>query len=534
MLSLSWNNHSTTFCHMLSALRLKERYTDATVACEGKFYPVHKLVLSTCSQYFEEMFDHTAGKHPVVLLQDVRRDELEALLSYMYAGIVSVAQRDLSRLIKVAELLQIKGLAVPDEIPSEKRSKGSSSHSSSSEKVSSRSHPSEASDDRSSPHPKRRRREGSSEEPQVRPDSPGTYNSVSQECYKNEYHSHDAGGDDAAHRLEDGSSDICDGDRPEVLKRVHPDKAAQHKIDHQSAERYQAHSQDSSRSQYKDVNEETIEIKEETLEEAGEQPSTNNLSGSMEYCGGMPGDASSEGPQEDHSRLVMPAKYDDQGHQGPLPPQALPEVVVEALAGPSGMHEWLGGSEFSGGLAGSDNYSGESSPPPHPVAKESRGRPVGGSLEGSARRRARLNTGSKLHRCTYCSYSTYRKDHLKIHIRTHTGERPYGCPHCPSRFVQTNALRKHLLTHSREKASLHRCTLCPFSTSRKDALILHLCTHAEEKSLLCKFCNVQFTDGNLYQAHIRTHSQDRVLQCSVCPQTFKYQKALKAHMETHQ
>lgn len=35
----------------------------------------------------------------------------------MYAGVVSVAQKDLSQLIKAAELLQIKGLAVPDEPP---------------------------------------------------------------------------------------------------------------------------------------------------------------------------------------------------------------------------------------------------------------------------------------------------------------------------------------------------------------------------------------------------------------------------------
>ncbi|MPC17896.1 Zinc finger protein 64, isoforms 1 and 2 [Portunus trituberculatus] len=146
------------------------------------------------------------------------------------------------------------------------------------------------------------------------------------------------------------------------------------------------------------------------------------------------------------------------------------------------------------------------------LAKESRARHVGEAVEGSTGRRgARLNTGAKLHHCTYCSYSTYRKDHLKIHIRTHTGERPYGCPHCPSRFVQTNALRKHLMIHSRDRSSLHRCTLCPFSTSRKDALILHLCTHAEDKSLLCKFCNVQFSDSNVFQAHIRTHAQERPL-----------------------
>ena len=60
----------------------------------------------------------------------------------------------------------------------------------------------------------------------------------------------------------------------------------------------------------------------------------------MEYCGGLPADTQAEGSQEDKTKLMMPAKdYEDQSHQGQLPPQALPEVVVEALAGPSGMHE---------------------------------------------------------------------------------------------------------------------------------------------------------------------------------------------------
>ena len=95
----------------------QERYTDATITCEGKFYQVHKFVLATCSEYFEKIFEETPCKHPVIVLRDVSCDELEALLNYMYIGSVSVAQNDLARLIKVAELLQIKGLAVPDDPP---------------------------------------------------------------------------------------------------------------------------------------------------------------------------------------------------------------------------------------------------------------------------------------------------------------------------------------------------------------------------------------------------------------------------------
>ncbi|ROT74426.1 Broad-complex protein isoform 4 [Penaeus vannamei] len=117
LLSLKWNNHRTTFYHVISGLRNKETYTDVTLACEGKFYPVHKLVLSTCSEYFSDIFERTPCKNPVVVLKDIQCRDIEFLLDYMYIGEVNVRQNELSSLIKAAECLRIKGLAVPDEEP---------------------------------------------------------------------------------------------------------------------------------------------------------------------------------------------------------------------------------------------------------------------------------------------------------------------------------------------------------------------------------------------------------------------------------
>lgn len=74
-------------------------------------------MLSTCSEYFENIFEQTPCKHPIIVLSNIQQTELEAVLSYMYDGAVNVSQTNLPRLIKVAELLQIKGLAVPDEPP---------------------------------------------------------------------------------------------------------------------------------------------------------------------------------------------------------------------------------------------------------------------------------------------------------------------------------------------------------------------------------------------------------------------------------
>ena len=104
--------------------QFQESYADVTLSCDNKFYPVHKLVLSTCSEYFEEVFRRTECKHPFIVLKDVKHEELEALLNYMYLGEVNVLQTELAGLIKAAECLRIKGLAVPDEEPQPRPSRG--------------------------------------------------------------------------------------------------------------------------------------------------------------------------------------------------------------------------------------------------------------------------------------------------------------------------------------------------------------------------------------------------------------------------
>lgn len=130
-------------------------YTDVTLACDGKFYPVHKLVLSTCSEYFSDIFDRTPCKNPVVVLKDIQCQDLEFLLDYMYIGEVNVRQNDLASLIKAAECLRIKGLAVPDDDGSKPPNSNVNTSSSSS-----RQRPSEVnSRDHTSPAAKRRRTE---------------------------------------------------------------------------------------------------------------------------------------------------------------------------------------------------------------------------------------------------------------------------------------------------------------------------------------------------------------------------------------
>ncbi|XP_037798653.1 zinc finger and BTB domain-containing protein 7A-like isoform X14 [Penaeus monodon] len=441
MLSLYWNNHKATFCHILATLREKERYTDATLACDGKFYPVHKLVLSTCSEYFENMFEHTPCKHPIIVLKDVKPDELEALLSYMYAGVVSVAQNDLARLIKAAEMLQIKGLAVPDEPPpSEETRKQAPARSTREERV--------------SPQPKRRRREengtpshGGSQPSSSPPSSPRA------------------------------SPYLPESEQPRARSRAHSDG---HRLE-QRTEQGDLTPHESPASDVKQIMVDESLVKEEMVETLDSSQSEGMDTG-MQY-GHVGSDTGMDGAgsQDDHSSHMIANKYD----QPVLPGQTQPlaDAVAEALAGPSGMQGWLGSSDMSGGFS-SENYGGESSQDVHqsqqsgphaqPRVRLERDQVWTGERGAPGNRRG-YSTTYKIHQCPYCPYSSNVTTNLRNHLHTHTGEKPYSCPFCSFSFATKDRLKTHIRTHTGEKP--FECSVCPYRSSRKDSLKNHMLTH---------------------------------------------------------
>nr|XP_045582636.1 zinc finger and BTB domain-containing protein 7A-like isoform X24 [Procambarus clarkii] len=490
MLSLSWNNHRATFCHILSTLREKERYTDVTVACEGKFYQVHKLVLSTCSEYFEKIFENTPCKHPVIVLKDVQTDELEALLSYMYEGAVSVAQNDLARLIKAAEVLRVKGLAVPDEPPI--------SESSNKRLTQSRN----ATDDRSSPHPKRRRREESNAYMQGAQTSTTPPASPRASPFHNE--------SETQHST---SRTQSDSQWMEQRSSEREEQSTDHPLDDRLGD-HTATSRSSPTPPQVEVMVDESLVKEEMVDHV-DNSQDDVVDSGMDY-GSMGSDSrldGSGGGEEDPSSQMLPNKFEHKVNPSQGQAQPLPEAVVEALAGPSGMQGWL--SEMPAGFSGLEGYGGDGSQDVHP---SSQGAPVtqsqahqlveretislwtGGRRttrewqgltsskvhqcpycpynttdSSNFRRHTSKHTGKRLIYCTYCSYSTTRKDQLKDHINIHTGERPFSCPYCRYKATQKSSLNVHIRRHTGEKP--YTCSYCPYQAAHKSSLNIHMLIH---------------------------------------------------------
>ncbi|KAK8733945.1 hypothetical protein OTU49_006258 [Cherax quadricarinatus] len=108
---LKWNNHQSNLLRAFDRLLQSESFTDVTLACEGKSLRAHKVVLSACSSYFEQLFEEHPDKSPIIILKDMKFTHVSQLVTFMYRGEINITQDMLSGLLKTAETLKVKGLA---------------------------------------------------------------------------------------------------------------------------------------------------------------------------------------------------------------------------------------------------------------------------------------------------------------------------------------------------------------------------------------------------------------------------------------
>ncbi|XP_066964710.1 longitudinals lacking protein, isoforms H/M/V-like isoform X19 [Macrobrachium rosenbergii] len=418
LLSLKWNNHRSTFLHILGVLRDKQSYTDVTLACDGKFYSVHKLVLSTCSDYFCAMFEKTACKSPVIVLKDIKSNDLEALLDYMYLGEVNVRQSDLASLIKAAENLRIKGLAVPDdEPPSKKGSVGA---------------PSRRDGGSGSPPAKRKRRDESEDgredvrpslgelhtppPPSSRPKSPGIQR-LSPSPLRTPQESH--------------ASEDRDN-RPLSSPAETSSTHSQAQIPHQSSQQSSLQSA-------------------QQLGDQISQPMGNQFRGEeTPYVKVEMTDDETDGANRD-TYSISSENFKEEGDVGGELSNDLPEFLQQAassalagtsasyhqsFAGPSGFQpevsSWHGDGQSLPG-----NFPGIGFPPTSQENPPGAAMMVGRGGEG----------GVEVAVCPVCGKAFQgrnRRQNLSHHLLTHTGTRPFHCTDCPYRATQKAHLKRHM------------------------------------------------------------------------------------------
>ncbi|XP_034249675.1 sex determination protein fruitless-like isoform X2 [Thrips palmi] len=480
---LRWNNHQNTLISVFDSLQERGCMVDCTLGAEGQSLQAHKVVLSACSPYLEDLLTKHYDKHPILILKDVRFDELKAMVDYMYRGEVNVAHDKLNAFLRAAESLQIKGLTDSGTDPpdtggttggTKRTSKGAPVSVRSNQQLTVRSTnlADDLRDGSVSPSQRKRRRRRGSEESD-----------------------------------NDSSSNVADGKQssaaaapvtgPSVLNQdMLPSVPASGPAD-------------------------------ALLSSIMESAETETATDSGIFAKAVTPSSQEIVIQDKGSSdvLIEPkTEYLDDDTQD------LPLGDDDSVAGPS--HSRSGNfmndnDMFMADQDGSNNAQD-----------------VGfARVLGRARRTRRDR--ERPFRCAQCNASFTQKHHLKRHMAGHGVRRPYQCSQCTASFAIRDNLSRHLQTHSAQRP--FRCETCGSGFRRKEHLLTHRRTHEGPLPWTCGVCAASFKHLYLLQAHQASRhpagpggqglpeqvAADDPFKCPHCDATFRTPHTLGRHVRTH-
>ena len=110
-LSLRWNDFHSNVSKSFGLFRNEEFLYDVTlVSDDHNKIAAHRLVLSTSSEFFKDIFKHNQHSHPLLCLDGISSEELQNILEYIYNGEVEIHQENLDKFMAIAHRFKLGGL----------------------------------------------------------------------------------------------------------------------------------------------------------------------------------------------------------------------------------------------------------------------------------------------------------------------------------------------------------------------------------------------------------------------------------------
>ncbi|XP_063235271.1 uncharacterized protein LOC134538153 isoform X2 [Bacillus rossius redtenbacheri] len=105
-----WGDYPADVANMFLEVLRAQCMVDVTVCAEGRHLHAHRIVLSACSAYLQEILSCTDDAHPVLILSGISFDDVQSVIEFMYQGEISVGADRIKSVLNTAEELQIRGL----------------------------------------------------------------------------------------------------------------------------------------------------------------------------------------------------------------------------------------------------------------------------------------------------------------------------------------------------------------------------------------------------------------------------------------
>ena len=109
--NFKWNDFHSNVSKSFSLLRNEEYFHDVTlVGDDNRQISAHKLVLSTSSEYFTDIFKNNKHSHPLLCFDGIKNHDLSNILDFIYRGEVQIYQENLYQFLAIAQRFKLKGL----------------------------------------------------------------------------------------------------------------------------------------------------------------------------------------------------------------------------------------------------------------------------------------------------------------------------------------------------------------------------------------------------------------------------------------
>uniref|UniRef100_A0A336LGM0 CSON007937 protein n=1 Tax=Culicoides sonorensis TaxID=179676 RepID=A0A336LGM0_CULSO len=137
-------------------------------------------------------------------------------------------------------------------------------------------------------------------------------------------------------------------------------------------------------------------------------------------------------------------------------------------------------------------------------------------------------------KCAHCN--SYFRDRMNLlnHIRSHV-ERKFTCQFCGLQFIRSDHLKCHTdVKHSKMYMKNFKCDLCSFESYLKQNLRVHMRVHTtEKKQFKCKYCEKSYSYHCDLKRHVFQHENNSPYRCETCDKSFYSKSNLKVHQKIH-